>query len=137
MIFQYIRHLTTIFQQLIGMIKRDKDIWEAIRRCYDPDINKVFVNIKQYFGLLTMAQWWELIFRTFDGRGAAIFVDLLWFKEKEWTTMDWQHIFGFILQSPRWSEAINPIDPSQKKVSGLGPWKGEDDPEGGGGGGPA
>ncbi|MFW9817565.1 MAG: hypothetical protein ACFFEW_16710 [Candidatus Thorarchaeota archaeon] len=128
--FQYRRAIVGKFQSLIKIIQLDLTQGSSgigLEGLYigmwDADINILFEKIRDKFGLLTIDPWWHLVFRTDDGRGAAIFVDLLKNNTATYATMTFFELFRYIMSSPRWREAITATPGPD---NGMGPWVPED-----------
>ncbi len=96
----------------------------AFRSMWDANIDQVLAKIREKFGLLTIDSWWELVFRSPEGRAAVVFIDLIQTQRAAYATMNYLELLKFISRSARWREAITG-DPDLVS-NGMGPWVPED-----------
>ncbi len=88
-------------------------------------------DIQHNFGLLRIRAWRNLAFETIGGKGAYIFLDMVYEvseKGKQWEIGCWKKldIWQAYTRSPRWTPVADDQEPEPVEQSGT-----EDDPENG------
>lgn len=64
-------------KSLLKTLKSLPKKYEPLKRAFRVMVLSKPRNIRKYYGLLSLEDWWYLVFRTANGRGAYLFIRLL------------------------------------------------------------
>ena len=109
-------------KSLLRLIKQNEEVKKLFNKMVDKMRKGQPVELRRYIRLLSIKDWWYLVFRTFRGRGAYLFIKIL----ADGITDD-EKLWIYVSICKNWAEAAqaaeaDETDPEEENEVGPYPY---------------